>query len=356
MAVRAEAVRVASWRVEQIADGGRRMDDDTAALPDRARREASLSVMHDRFDGVGTRFRDVYGLRLPRHMAVFAAFFDSLGKEGRDLADDVLGLRPDGITSYFDADGLALTGRDGLDERLESRFRCDPPEFVTIMSGDSDGLHFGLWYDDPAEPPSFVVHNYARDSAETWTGGRRSGLGEILRQIDKRDEDASLDPEMDDPAAQRRRDALRQLVEEFGDADRQACAVDGPSRWADVHRPPILGALCPALPADAGDPRGGYERSNERYQAYRAGAPEVRDWIAQAERELAVGAPAYALVLGQELHWMDAAAFRADSLRLLTGAYRALGRDALAGIAAVHHAHRGLRSVGVLTRASTPLA
>ncbi|GIG02989.1 ADP-ribosylation family protein [Catellatospora citrea] len=328
------------------------MNDDIAALPDRSQREASLSVMHDRFAAVAKRFRDVYGLRLPRHMAVFAAFFDSLGKRGRNLADDALGLTPGGITSYFDADGLALTGRDGLDERLESRFRRDPPEFVTIMWGNSDGEHFGLWYDDPAEPPTFVAHNFARDSAETWTSGSRSGLVEILRRIDKGDADAAYDPQLDDPERQRLRDRFRQLVGEFADADRQACAADGLSRWFGEHRPPILGALCPALPADAGDPRGGDERANERFRAYRAGAVEVRDWIAEAERELAAGAPAYALVLGQELHWMDSDAFRADALRLLTGAYRALGRDALAEIAAVHHAHRDLRSVAVLTRAS----
>lgn len=325
------------------------MGEGTVVWPDRVRREAALSVMHDRFDAVAARFHAVYGLRLPRHMAVFAAFFDSLGEDGRSLAEAGLGLIPGGVTRYFDADGLALTGRDGLDERLHDRFRCDPPEFVTMMWGESDGLHFGLWYDDPAEPPTFVAHNYARDSAETWTGERWSGLGEILRRIDKLDEDDMLDPELDDPGAQRSRDRFRQLVEEFGDADRQACAADGISRWAGVHRPPIVGGLCSALPVGAGDPRGGFERSGERYRAYRAGAPEVRDWIAEAERELAVGAPAYALVLGRELHWMDVDDYRSDSLRLLTGAYRALGRDALAEIAAVHHANRDLRSVGVLT-------
>lgn len=40
--------------------------------------------------------------------------------------------------------------------------------------------------------------------------------------------------------------------------------------------------------------------------------------------------------------------YRADAVRLLTGAYRALGRDAPAGIAEVHAAHRDLPSVDVL--------
>jgi hypothetical protein len=52
---------------------------------------------------------------------------------------------------------------------------------VTIGWGDSDGLHFGLWYDDPAELPTTIVGNYARDSAETWDCQTRSML-EILRE------------------------------------------------------------------------------------------------------------------------------------------------------------------------------
>ncbi|GAB3830902.1 hypothetical protein ACFPIJ_30575 [Dactylosporangium cerinum] len=49
-----------------------------------------------------------------------------------------------------------------------------------------------------------------------------------------------------------------------------------------------------------------------------------------------------------ELHWLDADQYRREAVDLLTGAYRALGRDALAGIAEVHAAHRDLPSVDVL--------
>ncbi|WP_344620460.1 hypothetical protein [Dactylosporangium salmoneum] len=71
----------------------------------------------------------------------------------------------------------------------------------------------------------------------------------------------------------------------------------------------------------------------------------------EAGAELEAGLPAYALVVGRELHWLDSDEHRADATRLLTGAYRAPGRDALAGIVEVHHAHRDLPSVDVLTRA-----
>ncbi|MEV4416959.1 ADP-ribosylation family protein [Catellatospora sp. NPDC049609] len=315
---------------------------------DHERVAPSLATMDSRFDAVAERVLRGYGLRLPRHLAVFAAFLDGIGDAGRRALADGVGLSPGGITRYFEDGGLALTGRDGLDERLDSRFRCDPPEFVTVLWGDSDGLHFGLWYDDPAELPTMVVHNYARDSAETWSEQLPTVLAQVGRRLDDADMDAADDPDYDEPDGARQRAELRRAVAAYADADERARDHDGAVRWVGAARPPILGGVGPALPDGSGDPRGGHQRYNERYEAYRAGAPQVREWIAQAERELAAGEPAYALVLGRELHWFDADAYRADSLRLLASAYRALGRQALAEIAEVHHAHRDLRSVDVL--------
>ena len=52
--------------------------------------------------------------------------------------------------------------------------------------------------------------------------------------------------------------------------------------------------------------------------------------------------------MGGELHWSYLDQYRQVSRDLLAGAYRALGRDALAGIVEVHVTYRGLRSVSVL--------
>ncbi len=311
--------------------------------------EAALAAAEARFPAVAQRVWAVYGLRLPRHMAVFAAFADGIGADGRRALSESVGLRPGGIARYLEADGLAVTGRDGLDERLEGRFRCDPPEFVTVLWGDSDGLHFGLWYDDPEEPPSFVAHNYARDSAETWTEHRPTVLAQIAGRLD----DVQADIEEDEGheyGGEQDREQLRRALEAYGEADQRAQAQERRSRWADAARPNVIGGLGPALPEEAGDALGGHGPAEERYGAYRSRAPQVLEWIAQAQVELAAGKPAFALVLGRELHWLDAADYHEAALSLLTGAYRALGRDALAEIAEVHYAHRDLRSVDVLTR------
>ena len=49
--------------------------------------------------------------------------------------------------------------------------------------------------------------------------------------------------------------------------------------------------------------------------------------------------------VGRDLHWGDPEGFERDTRELLTQAYRALGREPLAAIVDVHHAHRELRSV-----------
>jgi Uncharacterised conserved protein (DUF2228) len=91
----------------------------------------------------------------------FAALWRSLTEVERKGMKSVV-RSPGGIMTWFEDGGLSRKTRDGLDQRLESRFRADPPELVTVMWGNSDGLHFGLWYDDPMHGPTFLAHNYAR--------------------------------------------------------------------------------------------------------------------------------------------------------------------------------------------------
>nr|BFE61034.1 hypothetical protein GCM10020063_055600 [Dactylosporangium thailandense] len=306
---------------------------------------SSLEQMHERFPLVESHVRRVYGLRLPRHLAVFAAFWASLPAGAAACLGERLGLSPWGITDLFADGGLDRVARDGLDERLHCRFRRDPAEFVTVMSGDSDGLHFGFWYDDPAELPSFIAFNWARDSAETWTNGAPT----LLEQIRIRLAAARRDVELDGPEHYEGLppfEPLEAALDAFAAADAEARAADGPPRWADpTGRPDAAITIGPVLPPGAGDPR--VAEAAARLDSYRdpsAAAPV----IAQARAELAAGRPALALMVGGELHWLDADEYRAESTELLAGAYRALGRDALAEIVEVHHANRDLRSVEVL--------
>jgi hypothetical protein len=306
---------------------------------DEQRRRDALAWAFARFPLVQARMKEVYGLRLPRHLAVYAAFDRSLSPFER-LGRQKVGRAPWGIMIWFDENGLDRKTRDGLDPRLQSRFRQDPPELVTVMGGDTDGLHYGLWFDDPAELPSFVASNYARDSAET-SADEATVLAELREQMRRRLEERDYPDEPEHLSVH----AFIAALEWFQEADEKALAEDGSPRGAEAERGDILGGMGPALKPSHGNPRDTYREYEARYEAYKA--REHQPIVDEARRELAAGKPAYALVVGRELHWFDDDDTRADSLELLTRAYEALGRHALAEIARVHHAHRDLESVAV---------
>ncbi|GAA1596024.1 ADP-ribosylation family protein [Actinoplanes couchii] len=299
-------------------------------------RETALATMTERFPLVAERVREVYGLRLPGHTAVFAALWASDSAAVAELMHS-----PWGVTDYFRDGGLDLIGRDGLDERLHARFRRDPAEFVTVMGGGSDGLHYGLWYDDPAELPTVIAHNFARDSAETWVSAPPSLLGVLREEVE-----SFLRDYGDEEEDARRVDPLLEALNWYSAADQEALDRDGAPRWAGERRSSTAVSLFPVLPASAGDPQ--LAVSDARLAAYRGDPARTAEWIESARQELAAGRPALALAVGGELHWFDHDDYREAGVELLVGGYRAVGRDALAEIAAVHAAHRDLPWVQVL--------
>jgi len=252
-----------------------------------------------------------------------------------------LGRSPGGIMIWFEDDGLARKTRDDLDARPECRFRCDPPEFVSVMWGDSDGLHFGLWYDDPADLPTCIAHNYARDSAETWRDEEPSPLAVLVEHAREHVEGEYREEPISMPLY-----AACEALAWFTEADRAALALDPPAaRWVEAPRIPALGTFGPALPPGAGTIRVGGPEA--RAKAWKTQPGRVRKWIDSAKRDCAEGRPAAALTFGLDLHWLDADEHRKDALELMVMAYEKLERYAHAETVKVHYAHRDLRSVGV---------
>lgn len=304
------------------------------------RRQRALEWTNERFPAVAQRMRDVYNLRLPHYLATFAAFWRSLDEFERKGMEH-LGRRPGGIMVWFEERGLLRKTRDDLDARLECRFRSDPPELVTIMWGDSDGLHYGLWYDDPADPPTCIAHNYARDSAETWRDQEPTPLGVLLDEAHER-----IRNEYNDDPPSLAVHAILAALQWFAEADAKALAIDPPAkRWLDADRIETLGTFGPALPPGAGTIRVG--TTHQRLEAWRKMPARVRKWIDSAKRDCAAGKPAAALTFGLDIHWLDSDDYRKDGEELLLMAYEKLGRHAHAETLKVHYKHRDLGSVGV---------
>ncbi len=303
----------------------------------REARAAALAAAEERFPEVARRFQAAYGMRLPRHVLYAAAFFLGLSREERGLCPCSLF----GFSEWFNWLAPGEPERVAtLDARLEGRFRSDPPEFVTMVSGDGDGSHWGLYYDDPNELPTLVSHGWARDDGVVWPE-QKTLLASIRSKVSQRE---GLDA--DDKRRVRSTvgylDALRHLEERA----RVEEGIPSPptSRIELAHDG--VGAFVPGFTMPPELPS-----SYERRKLYVDDAPAVHEWITRAECDLAAGRPGLALVLGLELHHADRDATREDCTRLLVSAYEALGRRPLAEITRVHHAHRDLRSVGVHSRA-----
>jgi hypothetical protein len=235
--------------------------------------------------------------------------------------------------------------KPGLDERLDYRFRCDPPEMVSVFAGNSDGGHWGLWYDHPDELPRTIVMNYARDSAETWVC-KRTLLESLRENVAGRDDEGAFDP-----AEWPHRTAVVAWLDVVLERELDTYTDDA-LRWLG-ERPRILGGLGSVGGAwEPSDEARGYDTVDARNDVYRrrddaASLAVVAGWIDLARRELAAGSATRALCLGRELHWLDSDAWRDECTELLVGAYDRLGRGALGEIVKVHHRHRDLASVGV---------
>lgn len=342
---------------------------------------------------VRAHFREVYGLELPSGLAILAALVDALGalpanppkcywepapgrERGGAWLDSALSMRPCGLSTWFapgalerspcdaaDVYGEVPPGCEGpLDARLDMRYRRDAPQFVTFLGGDTDGLHWGFWYDSPAHFP-VIAHNYARDSAETWLTGvaevrpfLRKGIAKategVFEELACDGTGESADGEIGYTVARWR--ALRVVallldaIEVVSAMDLEDAPPEPDCPWPRTQGNPT-GSPALALHPDAG----AVPRHVVSYQGTEdAPTPEARTaWIALARRELEAGRPAYAQALGLYLHWLDADEVREAGGALLLDAYRAQGFQAFAEILRVHLLHRDLPSVGVFAGA-----
>ncbi|WP_214414425.1 DUF2228 domain-containing protein [Sphaerisporangium fuscum] len=332
---------------------------------EQVRSAAVAQVEHERA-AVEERLARDWGFQLPDSIFRFRAFLLSLGPTGKQALDD-LELSPFGIMDLFD--DPERESRAGIDVRVHGRYYRDPPEFLTFMHGGTDGLHFGLWYDD-GRTCTGVASYYNNDGggvglpSGTPLEAVRHTLEWGWRHVGDQD-DEPADPM--DPEVVARRHRLRLLREvlmtfETGDRDEQGedyhkaygdspelfehgdpdrietldgggALVDGDTVIERDRQRPWSGAFCTALRQELIDD------------------PAVREaHVSEARRRCAAGYPADALTLGRDLHWISAGdpALEDHANELLTMAYRSLGRDNLAAIAQAHHRHRDLPQVHVL--------
>lgn len=302
-------------------------------------------------EAVAEAFTRVWGMNLPDSYRRFHAFVLTLGPfELRAMG--YLDLFPYGMAAQF-TDLAADEAQDTILAR--GRAYRDPPEFVTFLHGGSDGLHFGLWFDDGVDCDG-VCSFYNNDG-----GGVGEPSGTPLEAIRDRletawqrtfDEFDGAGPAEDEDALTRFHclSRLRTAVTAFETArfpqEGDDYAAARRAATAQPQRPQRLptldegGARAGDEPPSVDGPDHDRRRSRREELTKDPSARAAR--VAEARRRCESGEPADALVLGRDLHWVAGKDpdIEREAAELLEPAYRALGRDNLARITRAHHQWR----------------
>jgi len=109
------------------------------------------------------RLREIYGVEFPDELFEIWDWRSGLTGDSLHAFSDVLGLS---LHGPFDVLAGKLDGPLRYSPLLHWRYQYDPPELFTVMTGDTDGLHWGYWFDDPGRLPPVVASFYARDAFE----------------------------------------------------------------------------------------------------------------------------------------------------------------------------------------------
>jgi hypothetical protein len=309
---------------------------------DRDWRQAQRRVAAARGD-IEQRLVGGWGLVLPDDIFRFWAFFEAIGPDMRaDLEDHA--ICPGGIVDFFEASAAGRGG--GIDPLTQGRGFYDPPEFVTFMTGDSDGfLSYGLWFDDVAGCDG--VASYFSNTPDPI--GRPGGtpLQALRKCLENRWAEPGDDEDGYEAPVRPMVDWVRERLMTVETGDRRETGDDylttyhGESAPVELLRKATLdgsGALVPAR-SKVSRPVAGTE-TDDWTDAWRAELTGPRDrvdaLVRQAMQRCAADDPGHALVLGRDLHWIttvDGWADRAgdpsrwrDACDLLSAAYQAMGR------------------------------
>ena len=310
--------------------------------------------MSSRLQQRRTRLQAEYGFDFPDDFRRFWEFVSRLSPlDPLNALAEVAGVV---LVGPFEV----LSGRfDGRVPRysllLHWRYHDDPPEFFTVLAGDTDGLHWGYYLDDPGEP-GCVASYYARDAFELSTDG--DSLFEALRlhlEYRYRDNEEYRAEDEENTAAYdeelRKLDELRRRLMRYETADRPETGEEYTTLYAGISRreSAVVAAtregMGIVMPEDLYRPLS--LDDNKLWRTVRR-SEEPESLIAEAWQALRDGFPGTALKLGKDLWAVGGEARSALAMELMDAAYQALERPILRRVLATHRANRALPTVDIL--------
>lgn len=273
---------------------------------------------------------EVYGFTFPDDLFAFEDFVHA-----NPSATETLDISLDGPFALIEGREKKPTKK--WDPRgAWPRFFNDPPEFFTVATGSSDGLHWGYWFDDPDALAPVVTHYHHNDAFELTVDGDTI-FHAARRQLEglyaSAQEDLQSDPDHADDyrAAIGALDATRDALGKYALGDRTATGrtyLQAVARKPDTSRKPValtrnkLGIVVAKNQYRALSGADALDAPN-----YKPKTADVRALATAAKAALAEGLPGAALKLGHDLWSLPGCA--EQSYELLDVAYGALGRRTL---------------------------
>lgn len=267
------------------------------------------------------QLEQVYGLQFPDSLFAFWEFVQTYSSQFAILEMSLLG--PFDILRGSPAEVNPL---------WDARYYNDPPEFLTLASGHTDGLHWGYYVDDPLKPAFPVASFYSNDAFQLTVKGK--SLFEAVRyeiEISYRD---SMDYMESDPDYKQSYEekisqlaVLREALQKYETGERPEVGNRYLRTRANSRRrlPPTRDDMGIKVPEGSYRPLKGAD--SFQIWNYVPNEKDVQEKAAEAMDLLTQGYPGAALKLGKDL-WIYRD-FRETSYALLDAAYTALNRDQL---------------------------
>lgn len=277
--------------------------------------------------------REAYSIDFPDDLFAFWEFIQGVDQK---ILRDALGLRLDGPFQLLAGSQV----EPPLGWHLGSRYYDDPPEFVMVWSGDTDGLHWGYWFDDPDHPSCYCIASYySRDAFEISVEGHT--LFEAFRLQLERSHSSTLenietDPEAKEYRAKYENDlesyaATRDLLAQYALKDRTEIGDDYIEQYEGVDCERDMTAATPdgmgiVVPPHLYRP---LSVSDEELLGLIIDEKDLTSLLQEADQRLSEGYAGTALQLGKNL-WIGNPLRNQEAYQLLTSAYQALDRPTLA--------------------------
>lgn len=284
--------------------------------------------------------KDAYLIDFPDDLFQFWEFTQEFGAAKPLLTfADAVGIRLEGPFEVLA--GNADVPPNGW--HIGTRYYDDPPEFFLIFSGDTDGLHWGYWFDDPDNSPNYcLVDYYSRDAFELTEDGET--LFEAFRLQLEGCCMTTLEYIETDPHIEQSRLAYESRLESYAlyrsrlmryaTGGRAEVGAEYLEKYTIISDRSVIADTFEGMGIVV--PTALYRQLSLNDQELRTRAvadADLSEIVAEALCALAEGFPGTALKLGKDL-WVGNPAQKQAAYRLLEGAYTALKRPTLGALLA----------------------